>query len=487
MLVYAVDLGTTNTKVVLFDERLRRLAVASAPAAYDRDGPRVEFDPQQLVETVLDLISTCAATQPDTHAHDAIIAITGQAESLVLVGADGQAVRPAMSWLDSRAVEEAKELADAFDPARAFRVTGEPESSAAWPAAKLRWLARYEPDSLASTRSILMVKDDLIRRLTGQVVGELTTRGFTYFFDVQEGHYWQPMLDMCSIDTGQLPDICAAGRDVGRVLTEIERRLPPSSGGYRVNSGALDHFCAMVGTGSYRQGAVSESAGTVLSLSLLASDWKFNAASKISFHAGINPGDTVLFTCADSGGVVLEWFRRELLPGMSYQELEDALAERSFSDGPIFLPYLTGVNPPDFLPSARGAFLGLELRHDRLDMAYSVQEGVAHLLRRNVDYFASSGLPVREVVSTGGGAASAHWSQLKSDVCGLDVVVPGEQEATCRGAAALALMDSGHLGSLDEAGSLNSPEVCRYRPAKDSSIPRRYEFFDAYLTLLYGS
>jgi len=120
-------------------------------------------------------------------------------------------------------------------------------------------------------------------------------------------------------------------------------------------------------------------------------------------------------------------------------------------------------------------------------MAYSVQEGVAHLLRRNVDYFASSGLPVREVVSTGGGAASAHWSQLKSDVCGLDVVVPGEQEATCRGAAALALMDSGHLGSLDEAGSLNSPEVCRYRPAKDSSIPQRYEAFDAYLTLLYGS
>jgi len=486
MLVYAVDLGTTNTKVVLFDERLRRLAVASAPADYDRDGPRVEFDPQQLFETVLDLISRCAATQSDTHAHGAIIAVTGQAESLVLVGADGQAVRPGMSWLDSRAAEEAKELADAFDSALAFRVTGEPESSATWPAAKLRWLARYEPESMTATRSILMVKDDLIRRLTGQVIGELTTRGFTYLFDVQERCYWQPMLDLCSVDEDQLPDIGPAGRDVGRVRPEVEERLPPSSGGYRVNCGALDHFCAMVGTGSYRQGAVSESAGTVLSLSLLASDWKFDMASKISFHAGIAPGDIVLFTCADSGGVVLEWFRRELLHGMSYQELEGALSERSFADAPIFLPYLTGANPPDFLPSARGAFLGLELRHDRLDMAYSVQEGVAHLLRRNVDYFTSSGLPVREVVSTGGGAASAHWSQLKSDVCGLDVVVPAEQEATCRGGAALALVESGHIGTLSDAAILNSPEVHRYRPSKDSAIGQRYQTFAQYVTHLYG-
>jgi xylulokinase len=241
----------------------------------------------------------------------------------------------------------------------------------------------------------------------------------------------------------------------------------------------------MVGTGSYLHGVVSESAGTVLSLSMLAQDWSFDPVRRVSFHAGLRPGETLLFNGVDSGGVALEWFRREGLGGMPYEDLEERLQARRSFDAPIFLPYLTGVNPPDFFPAAKGAFLGIDLSHDRIDLAYAVEEGIAHLLRRNVEYLSPQDNPIREIVSTGGGAASVFWSQLKADVCGVDVLVPHEQEATCRGAAVLALIEEGILAGLDEAAKLNQPDVVRYRPAATAKRAERYRMFEDYLNRLY--
>jgi xylulokinase len=477
-----VDVGTTNLKVVLYDEQLRRLSIASAPAVYTRSGDRVEFDPEQLFDTVLELIGQCAAECGDAGRHAAVIAITGQAESLVLNDRRGTPVRPGMSWLDDRAVAEADELAAKFGVDDAFAVTGQPCPSATWPAAKLRWLGRHEAGTLASAGSVLMIKDDLVRRFTGAAVGEVTTRGFTYFWDVPNGKYWDEMLEFCSVPAGALPEVVPAGTDVGGVSSEVLDRLPAAES-YRVNVAALDHFCAMAGTGSYADGIVSESAGTVLSLSLLDPHWTFDPARKVSFHTGLRPGDTVLFNGVDGGGAALEWYRRHGLAGMPYDELEQRLGSREFREPPLFLPYLTGVNPPDYFPNAKGAFLNLDLGHDRIDMAFAVEEGIAHLLRRNVEYLSAD--PPREVVSTGGGAASWFWNQLKADVCGVDVLVPDEREATCRGAAALALLAAGKLDRLDDAKQLHAPAAVRYRPSRTEQRQARYRFFEDSLHRLF--
>ena len=483
MLVYAVDLGTSNTKVVLYDETLHRLAEHHAPSPQTRHGGHVEFDPSQLFALVIRLIGQCARAHGDTSGQPAFIAVTGQAESFVLLDATGVAVRPGMSWLDVRATVQAQEIAERFDADQAFAITGEPASSPTWPAAKLRWLSQHEPDSLERCDAVLMVKDDLIRRLTGSMVAEATTRGFTYFYDVAQGRYWQDMLDFCGVDRDALAPVVGAGSAVGTVLPDVVGQLPPAAS-WRVNAGALDHFCAMVGTGSYRHDVVSESSGTVLSLSVLPSEWSFDAAHKVSFHHGLHPGEVVQFTCADSGGVVLEWFRREGLAGMDHADLERALANRAPGGAPIFLPYLTGVNPPDFLPDARGAFVGLQLEHDRIDMAFAAEEGLAHLLRRNVDHLGAGGC-VEAVVSTGGGSVSAFRSQLKADVCGVEVAVPLEPEATCRGAAVLALVEAGVLDNLDQGSALNLPGSTHYHPREREGGEARYRQFEDYLHRLY--
>jgi xylulokinase len=118
-------------------------------------------------------------------------------------------------------------------------------------------------------------------------------------------------------------------------------------------------------------------------------------------------------------------------------------------------------------------------------MAFAVEEGISHLLRRNIDYLATE--PIREIVSTGGGTASAFWNQLKADVCGIDVLVPDEPEATCRGAAVLALIAAGTLGELDDAKQLQQPRTTRYRPSGDSERAARYGMFEDYLNRLYGA
>ena len=484
MLVYAVDLGTTNIKIVLYDGRLRSLAVAREPMSYRRHGPIVEFDPDAVFETVIAMIGRCAEGAALRHLDHALIVLTGQAESLVLVGGNGYPVAPGVSWMDERSVTEAAEIAERFDPTQAFAVTGEPEPVATWPATKLRWLANHQPSVLGAARRVLMIKDYILLRLTGKAVGEETTRGFTYLYDVPNRRYWAEMLDFCGTKPATMPELVPAGADLGPLLSDIADRLPRAAS-YTVNSGALDHFCAMVGTGSYRPGSMNASAGTVLSLAMLTTRWQFDPAMRVSFHPGLRPGEIVLFTCADSGGVCLEWFRHNVAPSLEYGELEQQLGSRDHRDAPIFLPYLTGVNPPDFDASARGGFLGLHLRHDLFDFAYAVMEGVAHLLRRNVDHLAEHGQHAQTIISSGGGTASPFWNQLKADACALELRVPEESEAACRGAAVLALVAAGVIADIaDTDGQLHRPPERKYRPRHEIRSEARYQQFVAALRSL---
>jgi sugar (pentulose or hexulose) kinase len=483
MLIYAVDLGTTNIKVALFDGTLHRLALASAPAQYTGDGSRVEFDADGYFDTVIDLVvqTSCAAgvsesTQPSR------IVLTGQAESFVLVDAAGAAIRPGISWLDERGDDECRQITDVFGVTEGFRVTGQPTVTTTWPAPKLRWLSTHEPAALAATAHVLMIKDFIAYRLTGKIAAEVSTQAFSYLFDVNSGNYWSEMVEFCGLSERQLPEIISAGTDIGPVLGAVGDRLPRCAG-YTVNVGALDHFAAMIGTDSYRPRVVSESAGSVLSLSTLAEpDWQFDPGHLISFHRGIGADDIVLFSCADNGGVVFDWFRNTF-GATGYDELERALLERDHTDAPLFLPFLTGTNPPEYYAKPGGAFVNLRLAHDQTDMAYAVQEGVAHLLRSNVDYLATSTLT--GIVSSGGGAQSRYWNQLKADICGLQVSVPAEPEAACRGAAVLALVAADELSTWSEAAQLNPVDVEVYTAAPTPSHEQRYGRYRKTVSALY--
>jgi sugar (pentulose or hexulose) kinase len=487
MLIYAVDLGTTNLKVALYDESLRRLALSSKAVAYDTREERVEFDPSAIVADVIGLICECARLSGiDTRPHAAVIALTGQAESLVLADRDIAPVRPGISWLDSRASRESAEIEAEFTAPEGFRITGQPFPTPDWPASKLRWLARHEPRSLDAAKHVLMIKDYVQLKLTGVAAGESSTRAFTYFYDVTADAYWPEILEFCGVEMDKLPPIIAPGTTVGPVSASIRAALPPAAR-YTVNAGALDHFASMAGAGAYSDSVVSESSGTVLSLSFIAPNLKFDPSVLVSFHRGLRGHDIVCFDCADSGGVCLDWFKNNFYNSDSYDWLDSQLSARIHGlDAPLFLPYLTGLNPPEYFKEATGAFLELTLRHDGIDMAYAVMEGVAHLLRSNIDYCEDHLLgDVAGIVSTGGGSASAFWSQLKADACDRTIVVPVETQSVCRGAAVIGLVEAGILSGIEEAESLAPISTKVYTPSHSGMHKTRYERFQRLRDALY--
>jgi xylulokinase len=159
----------------------------------------------------------------------------------------------------------------------------------------------------------------------------------------------------------------------------------------------------------------------------------------------------VLLPVRESGGISLEWYKNNFMHDESYEEINNAISNYEIPNEILFLPYLTGVNAPDFNSDARGVFYGIKIKHDKYDFTLAVMEGVAHLLRRNVDHIKEAGYSVNEIISTGGAARSDIWSQMKADITGQDLIIPLNEEAACLGAAMIGAVSEGVFKSYEDA------------------------------------
>jgi xylulokinase len=444
MAFIGIDLGTTNIKAALYDgSRLSCAALCSRPVVYKRKGNCVEFDADDMAGTVLEMLRELGdrGTRVDG------ITLTGQAESLVLLGKDSKPLRPAISWMDERSVAECEELAGKFSPETCYAVTGQKSVIPTWPATKILHLSRTEPGIISRTAIFTMIKDYMAYRLTGILAADKSIATFTLYFDIHKGCYWQDMLDAIGICAGQLPPLVEPCTVLGPLDSALN--LGGAYKGTTVNTGTLDHFAGMIGNGIIAPGGVSESTGTVLGISAMA---KIPLSGKESspLHYGPFPGTMVLLPVAESGGVCLEWFKDNFFFGMSFRELDVKVKEREIKKL-IFLPYLVGINAPEFDRDACGVFFGLRAETDAVDMARSVMEGVALLLDKNLTGMKRGGLEFSYIVSTGGAAKSDVWSQMKADICGLELRIPANSEAACFGAAMIGAVCSGAFPDYENA------------------------------------
>ena len=198
--------------------------------------------------------------------------------------------------MDERGSAEAEEIGAAFPAGEAYQITGQLSATASWPAAKLLWLRRQEPETFEKADWFLLLKDYMLFRLTGKAVGEYSCYSFSYYFDYVRKCYWEPMLRFCGIPQEKLPRLVPPGSDVGTLLPELARELG-FSGCPEVNAGALDHFCGMIGSGNVRQGLVSESTGTVLAMASF-SEAPAMEKLRIPCHCGHFRILTFTFRCA---------------------------------------------------------------------------------------------------------------------------------------------------------------------------------------------
>lgn len=473
----SIDLGTTNIKVAVYDQSLQLIQILSSPVEYAREKDFVEFDPEQYFAVISAMIHEAAGYAMKMNGESiAQIVLTGQAESLILLGQDDRPVYPGISWLDMRSSKECAELSRAFSQETCYHITGQPELIPTWPITKILWMKKNRPDIFESTAHFLLLKDYIIYRLCGNLVGDYSIYCFSHYFDITRKKYWEEILDYCGVQTSALPKLMPSGSVAGYLKKEFADPCAGLAASTKINIGTLDHFAGMIGTGSIHEGQISESAGTVLSIAALTPVPILNQG-KLPNYCGPFPDSYILLPVCESGGFSMEWFKKQFLEEISYSQLNEVLASRRNSCPPIFLPYLTGVNPPEYDENVSGVFFGLRADHDKYDMALSIMQGVACMLRKNLEHMKSSGIQINKIISTGGGARSPIWTQLKANITGCTIEVPENEEAPCLGAAIMAAVQENMFASYEKAIEACVSVSSKYIPSGDAYSEQTYQLF----------
>ncbi|HLJ54824.1 MAG TPA: xylulokinase [Chthonomonadaceae bacterium] len=489
-----LDIGTSGTKTILVDEA--GAVAARATAEYPLYSPRPLWSEQKPEDwwsaacaTIKAVLQLSGIDPREIHG----VGLSGQMHGSVFLDECGEPIRPALLWNDQRTEAECAWIAETIGAARVVELTSNPVLTG-FTAGKIVWLRNHEPDAYARVRKVLLPKDFVRYRLSGEFATEVSDASGTALFDVGRREWSQEMLEGVGIPADWMPpayespEITARISEAGAAATGLCPGTPVAGGGGDQAAGA-------VGNGIVERGIVSSTVGT--SGVVFAYSEKPVVDPKLRLHTFCHavPGAWHVMGVMLSAGGTLQWYRdafcqpeRVVAAALNRDpyELICAEAERApvGCEGLIFLPYLTGERTPYADPNARGVLFGLTRRSDRTHVARAVLEGVAYGLRDSFAIMAEMGVPVREVRASGGGARSRVWRQIQADVTGYAHATVNVDEGPALGAALLAGVGTGLYGSVPEACAA----VIRVDEITESCIVSRaaYDRYHKVYQSLYG-
>ncbi|MDA1190890.1 MAG: FGGY-family carbohydrate kinase, partial [Candidatus Poribacteria bacterium] len=372
--------------------------------------------------------------------------------TIVFLDAEGKPARPAITWQDARAVEEAEYLSHTYHERESKRLLGmHAPFSPAMPAAKFRWVAQNEPEVMANVHWVCHAKDYVGLQLCGEVCSDV--QSFVGVVNARTGAHDDKYLADLGLHRSNLPRWTPAFRNAGYTTKEAREMLGVRIG-LPVIVGWVDAFCSMLATGVYRDGAAFDYAGTSEIVGLLASAIPERHAGLLSLP--FDRKHAVVYGLTNCGADALAWAKDTLGVETFEGLLELAGSVDASLDLPLFLPYLDGERSPVWDAEARAVWLNVHRRHGRAELAFSVLEGVAFAVRQILEAAAAdAGRRVSELVISGGGARSDVWSQIRADVMGFPSQTVEEIETGALGAAMLAAVGYGeHESMADAAGAM---------------------------------
>jgi xylulokinase len=451
-----VDIGTTGTKTLAINEKGEILA--EAKQEYPCYEPQVQWseqDPedwwQATKATIKEVVGKASLKAADVKA----IGLSGQMHGSVFLREDGTVIRRALLWNDQRTKDECDEITDrAGGRKKLLKMVANPALTG-FTAPKILWLRNKEPENFEQLAKVLLPKDDVRRRLTGEMATDVSDASGMLLLDVEKRAWSKKLLRKLELDESLLATVYESEQVTGKLRQEVADELGLSTDCVVVG-GAGDCAANAVGTGVVTKGVLSTSVGSSGVMFVHSDKMQVDPKGRLHTFCHAVHGKWHMMGVNLSAGASLQWLVEDACKlsakPESYELLSAEAAEvPTGSQGLFYLPYLSGERTPHADPLARGCFIGLTLSHKRGHLARAVMEGVTYSMRDSLDIIRELKVPVKEIRASGGGSKNPLWRQMQADVFNQEVATINAEEGPAYGVALLAAVGAGAYATVEEA------------------------------------
>jgi len=473
-----IDIGTSATKTLAMNAAGKILAEATSPYPLHHPKPLwSEQDPedwwQATIKTVRAVMRQAKLKPADVKA----IGLSGQMHGSVFLDKHDRVIRKAILWNDQRTAAECDEIEKLAGGRRKLIQMVANPALTGFTAPKILWLRRHEPKNFEKTRKILLPKDDVRRRLTGEYATDVSDASGMLLLDVAKRTWSTALLSALQLDVDLFGKCYESEEPTGNLTAEAAKSLGLTTNCIVVG-GAGDCAAGAVGNGIVSQGTLSTSIGTGAVMFVHSDTVKIDPEGRLHTFCHAVRGKWHMMGVNLSGGGCLQWFRNQFCEAdiaaakkskVNVYDLlsREAEAVPAGSEGLIFLPFLSGERTPHADPDARACFIGLTLKHGRGHAVRAIMEGVAYAMRDSLEIILEVGVPVRQIRASGGGSKSLLWRQIQADAFGAKVVTINAEEGPAYGVALLAAVGAGAFKNVEEACSAT------IRVVKETPVQRK--------------
>jgi len=473
-----IDIGTSGTKTLAIREDGEILA--SATVEYPLYSPQPgwsEQNPQDWwrasVASVQSVIKKAKISPSEVKG----IGLSGQMHGSVFLDQQGQVIRPALLWNDQRTARECQQIEELAGGRTALIDMVANPALTGFTAPKILWLRNHEPENYEKMVQCLLPKDYVRFKLTGEFASEVSDASGTLLLDVKNRDWSGELLSKLDLDRSILPNVFESEEVSGQLNSTAAEQLGLPVG-VPVVGGGGDQAASAIGNGIVSSGVISATMGTSGVVFAHSDAMQIDPEGRVHTFCHAVRNQWHIMGCVLSAGGSFQWYRNQLAEmetataramGIDPYELltQEADQAPAGAEGLFFLPYLTGERTPHADPDARGAWIGLSLRHGRPHMARSVMEGATFAMRDCLEIIKGMNVPVDEIRLSGGGARSPFWRQMQADIYGQEVCTINAEEGPAYGVALLAAAGTGAYSDVVEACQATIKVVTR-TPANDS-------------------
>lgn len=456
-----IDLGTSATKTVLFNENGDIIASASMEyPMYQPQNGWAEQKPEDWKKAALETIGKVVKESGVDKTDIKGLGISGQMHGLVMLDEGGEVIRPSIIWCDQRTAKECEEITQKVGQERLIEITANPALTG-FTASKILWVRNNEPENYKKCRHILLPKDYVRYVLTGEFATEVSDASGMQLLDVPNRCWSDEVLEKLEIDKSLLAKVYESVEVTGTILPEIAE-ITGLSTDTIVVGGAGDNAAAAVGTGIVKEGKAFTTIGTSGVVFAHSDKITIDPKGRVHTFCCAVPGAWHVMGVTQGAGLSLQWFRNQFCQDYIQKAKEENKDAYDYinadidsvpigSNHLIYLPYLMGERTPHLDPDSRGVFFGLSAIHTRKDMLRAVMEGVSYSLKDCNDILVEMGVNVDEMMACGGGGKSPIWRQMLADMYYCDVKTVTAKESAALGVAILAGVGAGIYESVEAA------------------------------------